>query len=101
MSKQYPYQYIKYDIDRAAKIATVTLSNPGKRNASPFWGEDQLLEVIDDWEGNDDVKVVIIKGEGDHFCGGHDLEGYFEGFGTRTKADPKDRKSTRLNSSHT
>ena len=89
MSKQYPYQYIKYDIDRAAKIATVTLSNPGKRNASPFWGEDQLLEVIDDWEGNDDVKVVIIKGEGDHFCGGHDLEGYFEGFGTRTKTDPK------------
>ncbi len=89
VSKQYPYQYIKYEIDRATKIATVTLSNPGKRNASPFWGEEQLLEAIDDWEGNDDVKVVIIKGEGDHFCGGHDLEGYFEGFGTRSKTNAK------------
>lgn len=82
--KTYPFQYIKYSIDVATKIATVTLSNPKKRNASPFWGEDQLLEVIDDWEKNDDVKVVILKGEGDHFCGGHDLDTYAEGFGKRS-----------------
>lgn len=85
MSKQYPFQYIKYEVDAASKIATVTLSNPGKRNASPFWGEEQLVEAIDDWESNDDVKVVVIKGEGDHFCGGHDVETYAEGFGKRSK----------------
>jgi len=87
--KQYPYQYVKYQVDPESKIATVTLSNPGKRNAAPFWGEEQLVMAIDDWEKNDDVKVVIIKGEGEHFCGGHDLEGYFEGFGTRSKSNER------------
>lgn len=82
---QYPFQYAKYEVDRKAKIATVTLSNPKKRNAAPFWGEDQLLAAIDAWEKDDDVKVVIIKGEGEHFCGGHDLESYFDGFGVRSK----------------
>ncbi len=88
-SKKYPYEYVQYRVDPESKIATVTLSNPGKRNASPFWGEEQLVMAIDDWEKNDDVKVVIIKGEGDHFCGGHDLEGYFEGFGTRSKTNER------------
>jgi len=89
MSAKYPFQYVKYEIDAKTEIATVTLSNPGKRNASPFWGEEQLLEAIDDWEKNDDVKVVILRGEGDHFCGGHDLEGYFDGFGTRSKTNAR------------
>lgn len=88
-TKKYPFEYVKYQVNPDTKIATVTLSNPGKRNASPFWGEDQLLAAIDDWEGNDDVKVVVIRGEGDHFCGGHDLEGYFDGFGTRSKTNAR------------
>lgn len=87
--KKYPYEYVQYRVDPESKIATVTLSNPGKRNAAPFWGEEQLVMAIDDWEKNDDVKVVIIKGEGEHFCGGHDLEGYFEGFGTRSKTNER------------
>ena len=87
--KTYPFEYVKYVVDPQSKIATVTLSNPGKRNAAPFWGEEQLLAAIDDWEKNDDVKVVILKGEGDHFCGGHDLEGYFDGFGTRSKTNER------------
>lgn len=87
--KSYPFEYVKYVVDPASKIATVTLSNPGKRNAAPFWGEDQILDAVDAWEKDDDVKVVIIKGEGDHFCGGHDLEGYFEGFGKRSKTSER------------
>ncbi|HYH43053.1 MAG TPA: enoyl-CoA hydratase/isomerase family protein [Burkholderiales bacterium] len=87
--KTYPFEYAKYVVDPESKIATVTLSNPGKRNSAPFWGEDQILDAIDDWEKNDDVKVVIIKGDGDHFCGGHDLEGYFDGFGTRSKTSER------------
>ena len=87
--KTYPFEYVKYVVDPVSKIATVTLSNPGKRNAAPFWGEEQLVNAIDDWEKNDDVKVVILKGEGDHFCGGHDLEGYFDGFGTRSKTNER------------
>ena len=87
--KTYPFEYARYVVDPESKIATVTLSNPGKRNAAPFWGEDQLLDAIDDWEKNDHVKVVIIKGDGEHFCGGHDLEGYFEGFGKSSKKNER------------
>ncbi|OWT59182.1 enoyl-CoA hydratase/isomerase family protein [Candidimonas nitroreducens] len=91
--KKYPFDYIKYEVDREAKIATVTLSNPGKKNATPFWGEEQLLDTIDAWEKDDDVKVVLIRGEGDNFCSGHDLNGYFDGFGVRSKT--KDRLANR------
>ncbi len=76
----YPYNYIDYQVDREAKIATVTLNNPSRRNAAPVFAEDQLIEAIDAWERDDDVKVVIIKGAGDHFCAGHDVGAYNEVF---------------------
>jgi len=56
--KKYPYQYVKYLVDPESKIATVTLSNPGKRNAAPFWGEEQLVAAIDDWEKNGEQDIA-------------------------------------------
>lgn len=79
--KDYPYQYIDYQVDRKAKIATVTLNNPKRRNVAPVFAEDQLIEAIDAWERDDDVKVVIIKGAGDDFCAGHDVGEYNKVFG--------------------
>lgn len=76
----YPYNYIDYQVDRDTKIATVTLNNPSRRNAAPTFAEDQLIEAIDAWESDDNVKVVIIKGAGDHFCAGHDVGAYNEVF---------------------
>jgi enoyl-CoA hydratase len=90
---EYPFTYINYEVDREANIATVTLTNPhAGGNASPFFAEEQLLEAIDAWESDDDVKVVIIKGAGHHFCAGHDVGGYLEGFQFQSKANaPKPR----------
>ena len=44
--KEYPYRYIDYQVDRQAKIATVTLSNPKRRNVAPVFAEDQLIEAM-------------------------------------------------------
>lgn len=93
----YPYDYVNYAVDREKKIATVTFHNPTMGgNAAPFFAEEQLVNAIDSWEDDDDVKVVVIKGTGDHFCAGHDVGAYLEGFKFQPKPDkPKPRLGNR------
>lgn len=54
-------------------IATVTLVNPRRKNAitNPMWGE--LAEAFRWAGGDEDVRVLVITGEGDEFCSGADL----------------------------
>ena len=54
-------------------IATVTLVNPKRKNAitNPMWGE--LADAFRWAGGDEDVRVVVITGEGDEFCSGADL----------------------------
>lgn len=54
-------------------IATVTLANPARKNAitGPMWGE--LADAFR-WVGSDDeVRVLVVTGEGQEFCSGADL----------------------------
>lgn len=56
-------------------IATVTLANPARKNAitMPMWGE---LATAFRWAAHDDeVRVVVVTGDGDEFCSGADLSG--------------------------
>jgi 2-(1,2-epoxy-1,2-dihydrophenyl)acetyl-CoA isomerase len=56
-----------------AGVATVTLVNPRRKNAitMPMWGE---LTAAFRWVAAcDDVRVLVITGEGDDFCSGADL----------------------------
>lgn len=55
-------------------LAIVTLNRPEKRNALSNRLFDGLREAFTDLP--DSVHVVIITGEGDHFCGGLDLAEY-------------------------
>lgn len=55
-------------------IATVTLNRPGSMNAL---AEDVLAALQDIWDDlatNADVKAVVLRGAGDHFCAGHNLK---------------------------
>ncbi|WP_095595254.1 enoyl-CoA hydratase [Actibacterium pelagium] len=57
-----------------AGIATVTLNRPKSINAL---SEEMLAALQETWDGlatNRDVKVVILRGAGDHFCAGHNLK---------------------------
>lgn len=65
-------QPVLLEID--AGIATVTLNRPKSINAL---SEEMLAALQETWDGlatNRDVKVVILKGAGDHFCAGHNLK---------------------------
>jgi len=54
-------------------IATVTLSNPGKKNAVTPTMSRELTSIWDDLWRDPEVKVIILTGEGDAFCSGVDI----------------------------
>ncbi|CAO5188285.1 putative enoyl-CoA hydratase EchA13 [Frankia sp. AiPs1] len=65
--------YIRYEV--ADKIATITLNRPEAANAQ----NAELLDELDAaWRAaaeDDDVAVIVLRGEGKHFSAGHDLRG--------------------------
>ncbi len=61
-------------VDLKGPVAVLTLNMPGTLNAL---GEQMLLALqtaLDELAQNRQVKVVILKSGGDHFCAGHDLK---------------------------
>jgi enoyl-CoA hydratase len=55
------------------RVLTITLSNPGRRNAVTPAMSDELARIWDDVWQDEKVAVVILTGEGDAFCAGVDL----------------------------
>ena len=55
-------------------IARITLNRPERRNAIQFPEmNDALRGAIATAENDDDIKVVILTGAGEHFCAGEDV----------------------------
>ena len=65
------YQTIRLAYD--ARVATITLNRPDKRNAISFELIDELLRALKEVE-NSDALVLIVTGAGKAFCAGMDLE---------------------------
>ncbi|MCC7090136.1 MAG: enoyl-CoA hydratase/isomerase family protein, partial [Dehalococcoidia bacterium] len=65
------YTQILYDV--AEGIGTITTNRPHARNAQ----SRVLIEEMDDAFGraarDPAVRVIVLRGAGDHFSGGHDL----------------------------
>lgn len=86
------YQILKIQV--ADRIAVVTISRPAAMNALNTDFFKELNHFIDDLQPRDDVKVLVITGEGKAFVAGADIaemvhmnpdEGYaFSTFGQRT-----------------
>jgi 2-(1,2-epoxy-1,2-dihydrophenyl)acetyl-CoA isomerase len=53
-------------------VRTVTMSNPGRRNAIPEHGWPELAAAFDDFERSDQ-RVMVVRGDGSDFCAGADL----------------------------
>ncbi len=53
--------------------AVLTLNRPDKRNALSEDLLDGLQAALDQLSGDDDVKAIVITGNGPVFCAGHDL----------------------------
>lgn len=61
------------EIDAEARIATLTLNRPEKRNALSLALMTELIEVLREVGSRRDVSVVILAGDGPAFSAGHDL----------------------------
>ena len=71
--KEEAKQYIRYEKDKATKIATLTFARPDKQNATTIGMRQVYADLIHQANIDDDVKVLVIRGEGRHFGAGGDL----------------------------
>lgn len=61
-------------LSRDGGIATVTLSNPGKRNAIDAAMWRRLAEAMVGLDADDGLRAVIVRGDGAAFAAGGDLD---------------------------
>src|SRR4030095_8436407 len=83
---EYKYECVKVRIHDG--IAWTSLNRPDKRNAmSPELHYD-MDDALARLETDDDVKVVVVTGEGGNFSAGQDLKKFFR----RPGENPGERK---------
>jgi enoyl-CoA hydratase/carnithine racemase len=68
-----PEQIVLYEKDPATKIATITLNRPGYLNAPTIAARQRYADLVLRANVDDDVKVLIIRGVGEHLGSGADL----------------------------
>jgi enoyl-CoA hydratase/carnithine racemase len=67
------FEEIRYEV--ADHVLTITLNRPDRLNAfTPTMGRE-LIEAFDRADADDDVRAIIVTGEGRGFCAGADLGG--------------------------
>lgn len=66
------WKHFRLDIDRG--VATVTLSRPDKLNALTFDTYADLRDFFGEVPLREDVRAVVVRGEGRGFCSGGDVE---------------------------
>ena len=87
------YETIKYEIDN--NILTITLNRPDKLNAFTGQMMDELIFAFDSAGEDDEVRVIIVTGEGRGFCAGADLSSGNNTFNRdirNNKGDQEDHK---------
>jgi enoyl-CoA hydratase len=67
---------VQYSVGNA--IATITLNRPDKANTLRLEVVDALDQCLAQANSDSGVKVIILQGAGDNFCGGFDFSGGLE-----------------------
>lgn len=69
---------ILFDVEGG--VGYITLNRPKVRNALTTPMVKAITAHLDDWEGDPDVRMVLIRGAGDHgLCAGGDVKGMYAG----------------------
>jgi trans-feruloyl-CoA hydratase/vanillin synthase len=80
------YETVK--IEREGPIGWVILNRPDKRNAMNPTMHYEMLDVWEELQFDDHVKIVVLTGEGDSWCAGQDLKESF----LATANDPREHQ---------
>ena len=86
---------VVFDVDHQARIATVTLNNPDHRNSYDAAMRDGVARCLDRVAEDDDLTVVLLRGAGDVFSTGADMNNAYGWYGDPDDAQSKRRPSQR------
>lgn len=66
-------EIVRYEKDRTTRIATITLDRPEALNAPTIAARQRFADLVMRANVDDEVKVLIVRGVGDHLGSGADL----------------------------
>ena len=84
------YEDIRYVVDDG--IATITINRPHAMNAGTLRTYSEMEDALGAAEGDPDVRVVVLTGEGRAFCAGDDVKELF----LAERADDAGARAARL-----
>lgn len=100
MSSPSEFSEIRYEVadpeGPQASVLTITLDRPERLNAWTPVMQRELIAAFDLADADDDVRVIVVTGEGRGFCAGADLQKGGETFDWRERAEdvPRDGGGT-------
>ncbi len=81
-----PYSTIRYEV--AENILTLTLNRPDHLNSFTPEMAEELIAAFSRASDDDDVRAIVVTGEGRAFCAGMDLSGSGNVFGLNEDLSP-------------
>ncbi|WP_255198630.1 enoyl-CoA hydratase/isomerase family protein [Halorarius litoreus] len=76
------------ELTRDDEIATITISNPERKNAISLEAAEEMAEHVHDVAHDDGIRCVVVQGDGDAFSSGLDLA---SGMGTSGPTEELER----------
>lgn len=86
---------VLYSVDEDHRVATITLNDPAKRNSYDATMRDQLARFLDQAAEDDDITVVLLRGNGGVFSTGADMNNAYGWYGEaeqKVKSRPSQRR---------
>jgi 2-oxoglutaroyl-CoA hydrolase len=69
---------VRFEREHDGRVAALTLSRPEKMNAITWEMRERMLEHFRVIDADEEIRVVVIRGEGDQFSPGGDIPGFME-----------------------
>ena len=83
---------VRMERDERSGIARITLDNPERKNAYDPAMRQQLGAYLDELAYDDDIKVVILRGEGGVFSTGADMDNAYAWYGDAPQGRRQQRR---------
>lgn len=90
-------RYVRYEVDPERSLATITFDRADRLNAIPVAAFERVGDLVREAEADDRVKVILFKGEGEHFGTGADAAelGHYIGYKSGTDKASRRRPAQR------
>ncbi|MDQ0616658.1 enoyl-CoA hydratase/isomerase family protein [Arthrobacter globiformis] len=74
-------------LEKRGPVGHLVLNRPEKHNALRFSDLDDLVDLLHEAEADDEIRVIILRGNGKSFCAGHDYNDALRSYGLEVQAD--------------